>query len=171
MEPSSAVQPISGDLLDRNLPSIARTPSSHSDGQLIENRDESSSKQQYPSDVTKPDSQIWQNAIYRYYDELKKGGIKGPAIDKDLWNIKSPIELLDQIRALEPSDERTSRAWLGSLRRLETILLSLNDFASVTAWALGMNGKVAAVFWGSIRLLLNVSSSAKLLTKNHVDDF
>lgn len=139
--------------------------------QSVENRDESSSKQQYPSDATKPDSQMWQNAIYRYYDELKKGGIKGPAIDKDLWNIKSPIDLLDQIRALEPSDARTSKAWLGSLRRLETILLSLNDFASVTAWALGMNGKVAAVFLGSIRLLLNVSSPAKSLTKNHVDDF
>jgi len=102
-------------------------------------------------------SLIWQNVIQRYYDELRRGYIKGPAIDKDLWNIKSPVDLLDQVKNLEPPDSRASRAWLGSLGRLEPILLSLNDFASVTAWALGMNGRVAAVVWGSLRLILNVS--------------
>jgi hypothetical protein len=110
-------------------------------------------------------SVIWQSAIQRYYDELKRGGIKGPVIDKDLWNIKSPMDLLEQVRNLEPLDSRTSRAWLGSLRRLEPILLSLNDFASVTAWALGMNGRVAAVVWGSIRLILNVSEYSELGTQ------
>jgi hypothetical protein len=109
------------------------------------------------SSFPKEESVIWQNAIQRYYDELRRGGIKGPAIDKDLWNIKSPMDLLEQVRNLEPPDSRASRAWLGSLRRLEPILLGLNDFASVTAWALGMNGRVAAVVWGSIRLILNVS--------------
>lgn len=110
----------------------------------------------YPPKGLKEDSQVWQNAIHKYYDELGKGGIKGPAIDKDLWNIKSPLDLLNQIRALEPADARASRVWLGGLRRLETILLGLNDFAVVTAWALGMNGRVAAVVWGSIRLILSV---------------
>jgi hypothetical protein len=112
--------------------------------------------------ISKEESAIWQNAIQRYYDELRRGGIKGPAIDKDLWNIKSPMDLLEQVRNLEPPDSRTSRTWLGSLRRLEPILLGLNDFASVTAWALGMNGKVAAVVWGSIRLILNVSECSCL---------
>lgn len=107
--------------------------------------------------LSKGDSVIWQNAIQRYYDELRRGGIKGPAIDKDLWNIRSPMELLEQIRNLEPLDSGISRTWLGSIRRLEHILLALNDFASATAWALGMDGKVAAVVWGSIRLILNVS--------------
>ena len=105
-------------------------------------------------------SLIWQNVIQRYYDELRRGYIKGPAIDKDLWNIKSPVDLLDQVKNLEPPDSRASRAWLGSLGRLEPILLSLNDFASVTAWALGMNGRVAAVVWGSLRLILNVSKAS-----------
>jgi hypothetical protein len=66
------------------------------------------------------------------------------------------MDLLEEVKNLEPPDSRASRVWLGSLRRLEPILLGLNDFASVTAWALGMNGKVAVVVWGSIRLILNV---------------
>lgn len=117
------------------------------------------STQQSPSPKSKGDSEIWKNAIRKYYDELEKGGIKGSAIDKDLWNIKSPQDLLDQIRALEPPN---ARGWLGSVRRLETVLLSLNDFAAVAAFALGMNGKVAAVVWGSIRLILNVSITGLL---------
>jgi hypothetical protein len=119
----------------------------------------------HPSDIaiSDPKSLIWQNAIQRYYDELRRGGIKGPAIDKDLWNIKSPIDLLEEVKNLEPPDSRASRAWLGSLHRLKPILLGLNDFASVTAWALGMNGKVAAVVWGSIRLILNVSKASSHL--------
>jgi hypothetical protein len=114
------------------------------------------------SPISKEESAIWQNAIQRYYDELRRGGIKGLAIDKDLWNIKSPMDLLEQVRNLEPPDSRASGTWLGSLRRLEPILLGLNDFTSVTAWALGMNGKVAAVVWGSIRLILNVSEYSGL---------
>lgn len=114
------------------------------------------------SSFPKEESAIWQNAIQRYYDELGRGGIKGPAIEKDLWNIKSPMDLLEQVRNLEPPDSRASRAWLGSLHRLEPILLGLNDFASVTAWALGMDGRVAAVVWGSIRLILNVSGYSVL---------
>ncbi len=31
-------------------------------------------------------------------------------IDKDLWKIKSPIELLDEIRALQPQITGSSRA-------------------------------------------------------------
>ena len=103
------------------------------------------------------DSQIWQAAVQEYYNELAKGGINGPAIDKDLWKIKSPMDLLEEIRGLQPQTTGLSRAWTISLKRLEPILLSLNDFVMVTAWALGMNGRVSAVIWGSIRLILNVS--------------
>jgi hypothetical protein len=97
-------------------------------------------------------SRIWQNAIQRYYEELEKGGYKGKAIDRDIWNVKDPVELLDQIQSF-PS----SKPWMDDLRKL---LLSLSDFAAVTALALGMNGRVAAVIWGSIRLLLNVGHYA-----------
>ena len=156
MEQSPGTRPASG-VVPGNSSFSAFEPSTLSSDELIgEHLDQPSLGGQRQSSATRPSSHIWQSAINKYYDELKKGGIKGPAIEKDLWNIKSPMALLDQIRALEPSDARRSKAWLGSLCRLETILPSLNDFAVVSAWALGMNGKVAAIFWGSIRLLLSV---------------
>ena len=74
------------------------------------------SLQENPSSE-KEESMIWRAAIQRYYDELRRGGIKGPVISKNLWSIKSPVDLLEQVRDLEPSDPRTSRVWLGSLRR------------------------------------------------------
>lgn len=33
----------------------------------------------------------------------------------------------------------------------------MNDFAAVTAWAMGMSGKVGALLWGSIRLILKLA--------------
>ncbi|WEW59212.1 hypothetical protein PRK78_004681 [Emydomyces testavorans] len=104
-------------------------------------------------DLREP-SPIWQAAIDRYYEELKRGGIKGPAIEKDLWDIESPHDLLDQLAVLLPADPNASKSWMIMLRRLEPVLLSLNDFAAVISCALGMNGRVAAVIWGSIRLIL-----------------
>ena len=97
------------------------------------------------------DNKIWKAALQRYYDELANGGYKGHAIDKDLWDIKDPEELLDQIRTF-PASERAPE----DFNALKKALLGLSDFAAVSALALGMNGRVAAVIWGSIRLLLVV---------------
>ena len=110
----------------------------------------------HASKLLSGDSEVWKAAVQKYYNELAKGGLKGANIDKDLWKIKSPIELLDEIRAVQPQNMGLSRAWMGAVQRLEPILLSLNDFVIVTAWALGMNGRVSAVIWGSIRIILNV---------------
>jgi hypothetical protein len=101
-------------------------------------------------------SPIWQAAIDRYYDELRKGGVKGPTIDHDVWSINSPDDLLQQMNDLAPTNSSVSSQWVGNLRRLESILLSLNDFAAVITLALGMKGQVAAIIWGSIRLILKV---------------
>ncbi|EFW99250.1 tpr repeat-containing protein [Grosmannia clavigera kw1407] len=101
-----------------------------------------------------PTTSIWLAAIERYYDELAKGGIKAAVIDRDLWRIRSPEELLAQIEAFSPSQSDQSRAWTKNLSQLRPILLGLNDFAALAAWALGMEGKVAAVLWGSIRLII-----------------
>ncbi|PLB54771.1 hypothetical protein P170DRAFT_421425 [Aspergillus steynii IBT 23096] len=51
-------------------------------------------------------SSIWQAAIDRYYAELRRGGVKGPAIDHDLWRIHSPDDLFQQSNALSPADSR-----------------------------------------------------------------
>lgn len=112
------------------------------------------------SEVPQEDSQVWRQAIRKYYSELEKGGIKGSALDKDLWNITTPMDLMNQIKALESSQSLMSRSWFGSLNlssRLEIVLLSLSDFATVTAWALRMN---ATILWGSIRLILKLAQPA-----------
>ncbi|OAA60362.1 tpr repeat-containing protein [Niveomyces insectorum RCEF 264] len=66
-----------------------------------------------------PTSAIWQSALQKYYDELARGGMKATAIDKDLWSMRDPEDLLAQINTLRP-----------------------------------LPGKVAAVLWGSIRLII-----------------
>lgn len=101
-------------------------------------------------------SPIWQAAIDRYYEELRKGGVKGPTIDHDVWSIHSPDDLIQQINDFAPANSSFSSQWVGTLRRLEPILLSLNDFAAVITLALGMQGQVAAIIWGSMRLILKV---------------
>lgn len=107
-------------------------------------------------------SPIWQAAIDRYYDELRKGGVRGPLIDQDVWGIHSPDDLLRQIHDITPADSHGFGSWKGFLRRLEPILFSLNDFAAVLTLALGLNGQVAAIIWGSIRLIMKVGHSVFL---------
>lgn len=101
-------------------------------------------------------SPIWQTAIDRYYEELRKGGVKGPTIDHDVWSVHSPDDLLQQMNNLAPGNQCISSQWVDNLRRLEPILLNLNDFAAVITLALGMKSQVAAIIWGSIRLILKV---------------
>lgn len=113
--------------------------------------------------MSREDSHIWRQILRKYYSELENGGIKGLSLDKDLWNINTPMDLMHQIKALESSQSLVSLPWFGSLKlssRLETVLLSLNDFATVTALALGISGKVATLVWGSIRLILKLAQPA-----------
>jgi hypothetical protein len=109
-----------------------------------------------PSRSGSQSSPIWEAAIHRYYVEMENGGIKSPALDRTLWDIESPKALLDEIQKMVPQESKVTRVWTTVLPRLEPVLLSLNDFAAVIAWSLGMNGRVAAVMWGSMRLLLKV---------------
>lgn len=107
-------------------------------------------------EASSPMNKIWQAALSKYYLELQKGGVRGSAIDKDLWNIHGPDDLLAQIQLLAPLDATASKTWTTVLGQLKPILLGLNDFAAVVNWAFGMNGKLAAVIWGSIRLIIKV---------------
>jgi hypothetical protein len=100
-----------------------------------------------------PDSSIWQAAVNRYYDELRKGGIKPEVINKDLWDIKSPSDLIAQLEALSAPRSKT---WTVDLNRLKTVLLALGDFAALTALVVNVNGRVAALLYGSVRLIVKV---------------
>ncbi|KAK0639179.1 tpr repeat-containing protein [Cercophora newfieldiana] len=101
-----------------------------------------------------PTSHIWQAALEKYYNELAKGGMSAATIDKDVWNIRTPDELLMQIQGLGNAQEPRSPAWAKTLSQLEPVITGLSDFAALTAWVMGMNGKVAAVLWGSLRLIV-----------------
>lgn len=101
----------------------------------------------------------WLAAIDKYYEELRRGGVKGLNIDQNLWSVYSLDDLLQQIQNLTALDPETgSGNWMGSLRRLKHVLLNLNDFVAVIKQALEMDGQVEAVIWGSIRLIFKVGS-------------
>ena len=95
-------------------------------------------------------------AIDRYYEELKKGGVRAPVMDKDLWDTSSPEQLIQQVRLMVRAGSGNPNSCEMILKRLELILLRLNDFAAVIAWTWDMDVKVAAIIWGSMRLVLKV---------------
>ncbi|KAK7743150.1 hypothetical protein SLS53_004235 [Cytospora paraplurivora] len=102
-----------------------------------------------------PSSPIWQAALDRYFAELRRGGVKEALIEKDLWNVEDADDLLAQVSALAPTE--TASPWTRSVAQLKPILLGFSDFAAITAWAMGMDGRVAAVIWGSIRLMIKLA--------------
>ena len=108
-----------------------------------------------------PNSAIWQAALEKYYRELEKGGISATTIDKEVWNVQSPEDLLAQIEQLRPPQSST---WTTGIKQLQPVLISLSDFAEFAAWGLGNNGKVATVLWGSLRLVAKVSAPWSMQT-------
>ncbi len=107
---------------------------------------------------------VWQAAIDKYYKQLEEGGMKRtPAIDKDLWEIESPTALVNEIQEMVPNESHISQAWTTVLPKLQPVILGLNDFAAIIAWSLGLNGRVAALLWGSMRLILKVKHNSHRL--------
>ncbi|KAI7912142.1 hypothetical protein M0657_010610 [Pyricularia oryzae] len=99
-------------------------------------------------------SPIWKTALERYFAETRKGGIKDAAIENHLWTVQTPEDLLNGIEAIVPPNTEPSISWARALKELKPVLLGLSDFAAIIAWAFGMDGKVAVLLWGSIRLIL-----------------
>jgi hypothetical protein len=109
-------------------------------------------------ETNEPVRPIWQAAIDQYYKQLEEEGMKRtPTIDKDVWGIKSPNVLIDEIQEMVTQEPQISKIWTTLLLKLEPLLLALNDFVAVIAWSLGMDGRVAALLWGSMKLILKVS--------------
>ncbi|KAF2267608.1 TPR-like protein [Lojkania enalia] len=78
-------------------------------------------------------------------------------IERDMLETESPQTLIDEVQGLAPRESQMSKVWTTVLPKLKPILLGLNNFAAVIAWSLGMNGRVAAIIWGSMRLILKVA--------------
>lgn len=110
------------------------------------------SRSKEPDPMNKTTS-LWDKALEQYRRELQDG---------DDYNVTLGIsnmeELLKQARSLEPPASHTS----STLSRLEPILSHLNDFSAVIALCLGADVKSAAIVWGSVRLILTVSSSCSI---------
>ncbi|KAH9428730.1 hypothetical protein MCOR02_011275 [Pyricularia oryzae] len=103
-------------------------------------------------------SPIWKTALERYFAETRKGGIKDAAIENHLWTVQTPEDLLNGIEAIVPPNTEPSISWARALKELKPGMLGLSLFAAIIVWAFGMEGKVAVLLWGSIRLILMAKS-------------
>ena len=109
-----------------------------------------------PYSPVSPGSPLWRAALERYYNELRKGGVSEVAVNRNLWKTRSAAELISQLNALTPADSRSAQAWSSAIHKLQSVVLALNDFAAVLTIAFGINGKITALIWGSIRLMFKV---------------
>lgn len=90
----------------------------------------------------------------KYNEELARGGIKRPTIDKDLSDIESPAQLLVQISGFDFPDRGVFEA---CARRLKSSLSVLDDFCSLVEAVLRVNSEISTIVWGSIKLIFKVS--------------
>jgi len=95
-------------------------------------------------------SPLWAKALERYREELKDCEDYEGILEVD-----SVEELLNQAKALRPPGA-LNKFTASSLNRLESILNHLNDFLAVIALRFGADAKIAALVWGSIRIILTV---------------
>ncbi|CAH0040349.1 unnamed protein product, partial [Clonostachys rhizophaga] len=105
-------------------------------------------------DAWSPPNPIWKNAMKKYYDELRKGGIEPSVIDKYLWKIQNLEDLFNQPESLFEVQDSQPSSLVQGLTQLRPTLLALNHFLGATSWIMGTNAKFAAVLWGSFRLIL-----------------
>ena len=77
-------------------------------------------------------------------------------------------ELLSYAKTIEPQLSGEKNA-LRSIQRLGPTLKFIDDFSAIIAVCFGADAKLTAVVWGSIRLMLNLASSAGDALKDVVD--
>lgn len=105
-------------------------------------------------------SPVWQSALDRYYREVQKGGMKESAFGKDFWDLTSPEALIEQITAVPPEETLKNASQASWLMQLKPVLLGFNDFIAIVSLSLGMDGRAAALLWGSIRMIIKVTISS-----------
>ena len=72
---------------------------------------------------------------------------------------------MEQIRTIQPPNAREKAV----LNRLDLIFKFINDFSAVVALCLGAEAKLAALVWGSIRIILTLASSTSDTLQDIVD--
>lgn len=74
-------------------------------------------------------------------------------------------DLLAQIKILEPPNAKEKAV----VNRLNSILKFINNFSAVIAMCFGADAKIAALVWGSIRMILILASSTSDALRDVVD--
>lgn len=72
---------------------------------------------------------------------------------------------MDQIKTIQPPNVREKAV----VNRLDSILKFINDFSAIVAVCLGTEAKLAALVWGSIRIILTLASSTSDTLQDIVD--
>lgn len=87
----------------------------------------------------------------RYRDELEEEQINEYRVILEAGTLE---ELVEQIKELEPPTTQGKAV----VNRLDSILKFVNDFSAVVAVCFGADAKLAALVWGSIRMMLALFS-------------
>ncbi|PGH07403.1 hypothetical protein AJ79_06305 [Helicocarpus griseus UAMH5409] len=104
-------------------------------------------------------SPLWQTAIAKYRQESKRADAKSPRIDPDIWSSYSSNGLLQHTKDLVSVNASAFGSWMRLWRKLESVLLDLNDYMALFALVLGTSCRVAAILWGSVRLIFKLVPS------------
>ena len=98
----------------------------------------------------------------RYRDELEEEGVDEYQTILEAGTLE---DLVEQIKALEPPNAKEKAV----VNRLDSILKFINDFSAVVAVCFGADAKFAALVWGSIRMILTLTSSPSDTLRDVVD--
>jgi hypothetical protein len=105
---------------------------------------------------------LWTRALERYLDELEGNKGHDHAYQKiitselEARSIEDVLEYAKTLESILPRQQTT----LVSLSRLSPNLKVVDDFAAAIAICFGADAKLTAFLWGSIRIILTLSSSA-----------
>lgn len=112
--------------------------------------------------VSRPASPFWNKALKRYRGELEEEEVDEYQTILEAGALE---DLVEQIKTLEPPTAKEKAV----VNRLDSILKFVNDFSAIVAVCFGADAKLAALVWGSIRLILTLASSTSDTLREVVD--
>ena len=102
--------------------------------------------------LSRPSSPLWNIALERYKVELEDNNIDEYQAILEHGTLE---DLVEQIKTIQQPNAQEKAA----VSRLDSILKFVNDFSAVVAVCLGAEARLAALVWGSIRIILTLASS------------
>lgn len=106
---------------------------------------------------------LWHRALERYREELETNDDYQSIIE-----IGSLDDLLNYAKTFEPLLPR-DRSVLDSMNRLGPALKFVDDFSALIAVCFGVDAKLTAFVWGSIRLMLTLRIICRRYIKRRIE--